>query len=102
MNLIKKYMNETIRAIGCITKFDYHSLISVKEIRKLYKIKPSDYSKINFYWRSLQVLEKNRILKRYGSNSPKKYLVLNFFKFFNLLYDAYMDQGSRLKNNSKD
>ncbi|MFX1329098.1 MAG: hypothetical protein ACFE91_13305 [Promethearchaeota archaeon] len=92
MNIPKKYMDETVRAIGYLTKSKYYSLISVKKIRKLYKIGPFDYSKINFYWRSLQALEKSRILQRYGSNSPKKYRVLNFFKFFNLLYDAYINQ----------
>jgi hypothetical protein len=92
MNIFKKYIDETVRAIGEITRFEYHSLISVKKIRRLYKISPTDYSKINFYWRSLQLLEKNRILQRYGSNSPKKYRVANFFKFFDLLHDSYIDQ----------
>jgi hypothetical protein len=100
MNILKKYMNETVRAIGYITKFEYHSLISVKKIRKLYKIGSSDYSKINFYWRSLQTLEKDRILKRFGSKSPKKYRVLNFYKFFDLLHDVYLDQVSISKSNN--
>ncbi|MFX0004349.1 MAG: hypothetical protein ACFE9J_12770 [Candidatus Hermodarchaeota archaeon] len=101
MNILKKYLDETVRAIGYFTKFEYHSLISVKKIRKLYKIDPSDYSKINFYWRSLQSLEKDRIIQRYGTNSPKKYQVLNFMKFFDLLHDAYIDQVS-ISNNNQD
>ena len=92
MNILKKYIDETIRAIGYITHFEYHSLISVKKIRKLYKIGPSDYSKINFYWRSLDYLEEHKILKRFESNLPKKYQVLNFFKFYELLYDVYNNQ----------
>lgn len=92
MNVHKKYMDDTIRAIEYITKFEYHSLITVKKIRKFNKIDPSDYSKINFYWRSLHSLEENRILQRYGSKSPKKYRVLNFLKFFDLLHNVYIDQ----------
>jgi hypothetical protein len=98
MNIHKKYMDETVRAIGYITKFEYHSLITVKKIRKFNKIEPSDYSKINFYWRSLQTLENDRIVRRFGSNSPKKYRVLDYFKFFNLLHDVYMDQASISEN----
>ncbi len=91
MNIHKKFMNETLRAIGYMTKFEYHSLITVKKIRKFYKISPSDYSKINFYWRSLQYLEKNRVIKRFGSKSPRRYQIINFLKFFNLLHDIYLD-----------
>lgn len=98
MSIPQKYMDETVRAIGYITKSKYQSIISVKKIRKLYKIDYSNYSKINFYWRALQTLEKNRIIQRYGSNSPKKYRVLNFLKFFNLLYDAYINQARKAKN----
>ena len=89
MKIPEKFLDETIRAIGVITKSEYNSLISVKKIRELYKIDPSDYSKINFYWRSLDYLEEHKILKRFESNLPKKYQVLNFFKFYELLYDVY-------------
>lgn len=92
MNIPERYLDETIRAIGTITKSKYNSLISVKKIRKLYKIDPLDHSKINFYWRSLHYLEKHKILKRYESKSPRKYQVLNFFKFFELLYKVYINQ----------
>ncbi|MFX1496311.1 MAG: hypothetical protein ACFFBH_02180 [Promethearchaeota archaeon] len=89
MKIPEKYLDETIRAIGTITKSKYNSLISVKKIRKLYKIDPLDHSKINFYWRSLHYLEKHKVIKRFEAKSPKKYQVLNFFKFFELLYDVY-------------
>jgi hypothetical protein len=97
MKIPEKYMDETIRAIGCITKSEYNSLISVKKIRKLYEVEPLDYSKISFYWRSLQYLEELKIIERYGSNSPKKYRVINFFKLFELLHDAYINQVKMVK-----
>jgi hypothetical protein len=84
-------MDETIRAIWYIIRYKYTSLISVKKIRNLYNIKARDSSKINFYWRSLQVLEETGILKRYGSKKPKKYQVRNYFKFFELFYDVYIN-----------
>jgi hypothetical protein len=89
MKIPEKFLDETIRAIGVITKDKYDSLISVKRIRELYEIDSLDYSKINFYWRSLDYLEEHKVLKRFESNVPKKYQVLNFFKFFELLYDVY-------------
>ena len=91
MNINEKFMDETVCAIWNIIRFKYTSLITVKKIRKLYNIKSRDSSKINFYWRSLQSLERTGILKRYGSKKPNKYQVLNFFKFFELFYDAYIN-----------
>jgi len=91
MNINEKFMDETVCAIWNIIRYKYTSLITVKKIRNLYNIKSRDSSKINFYWRSLQSLEQTGILKRYGSKKPKKYQVLNFFKFFELFYDAYIN-----------
>ncbi len=90
MNVHEKFMDETIFAIWNIIRYKYTSLITVKKIRNLYNIKARDSSKINFYWRSLQALEKTGILKRYGSKTPKTYQVFNFFKFFELFHDAYI------------
>jgi len=95
MNVHEKFMDETICAIWDIIRYKYTSLITVKKIRNLYNIKPIDSSKINFYWRSLQALEQTGILKIYGSKKPKKYQVLNFFKFFELFYDAYINSGEK-------
>ena len=92
MKIPEKFLDETIRAIDAITKDNYDSLISVKKIRDLYKISSLDYSKINFYWRSLEYLEEHKVLKRFNTKVPKKYQVLNFFKFFELLYDVYNNQ----------
>jgi len=91
MNINEKFMDETVCAIWNIIRYKYTSLITVKKIRNLYNIKSRNSSKINFYWRSLQSLEQTGILKRYGSKKPKKYQVLNFFKFFELFYDAYIN-----------
>ncbi|MHA2391747.1 MAG: hypothetical protein ACXAEX_07240 [Promethearchaeota archaeon] len=85
-------MDETIRAIGYITRDNYNSVITVKKIREFYRINPLDNSKINFYWRSLNTLELDGILKRKGNRSPKQFLVLNYFKFFELFHDSYMSQ----------
>ena len=93
MNIHEKFMNETIRAIMNIVRFRYTSLITVKKIRNLYNIKSKDGSKISFYWRCLQSLEQTGILKRYGSEKPKKYQVLNFFKFFELFHDVCINQA---------
>ena len=91
MNVHEKFMDETVRAIENIIRFKYTSLITVKKIRDLYNIKSRDSSKINFYWRSLQALEQIGILKRNGSKKPIKYQVRNFFKFFELFYNAYIN-----------
>ena len=90
-------MNETICAIMNIIRFKYTSVISVKKIRNLYNITPIDNSKINFYWRCLQSLEKTGILKRSGSKKPKNYQVLNFFKLFELSHNTYIKQAMHTK-----
>lgn len=98
MKIPEKFLDETIRAIELITKDSYDSLITVKKIRELYKIDSLDYSKINFYWRSLDYLEEHKVLKRFNSKVPKKYQVLNFFKFFELMYDVYNNQAEVAKS----
>ena len=52
-SILEKFLDETICAIDAITKDNYDTLIYLKKIRDLYKISSLDYSKINFYWRSL-------------------------------------------------
>lgn len=91
MNVHEKFMDETIRAIENIIRYKYTSLITVKKIRDLYHIEALDSSKVHFYWRSLQALEETGVLMRYGSQKPKKYQVRNFFKFFELFYDTYVN-----------
>lgn len=99
MSISEKFMDETIRAIGYLIRFNYKSSISVKRLRSLYKIESVDNSKINFYWRCLKNLEQSGILKRYGTKTPKKYQVYNFFKFFELLHDVYLNQAVKAKIN---
>ncbi len=91
MNFYKKYMDDTIRAIMHFVRESYSSIISVKKIRDFYQIDSLNYSKINFYWRSLQELEEKGILKRVNSKIPKLYRVLNYYEFFNILQDSFVD-----------
>ena len=91
MNFNKKYMDDTIRAVMHFIKDSYTSIISVKKIRDFYHIDSSNYSKINFYWRSLQELENKGVLKRINSKTPRMYRVLNYYEFFNLLQDSYIN-----------
>jgi hypothetical protein len=90
MNFSKKYMDDTVWAIVHFIRESYNSIISVKKIRDFYRIDSLNYSKINFYWRSLQELEEKRILKRINSKIPKQYRVLNYYKFFNILQYEYV------------
>ena len=91
MSISEKFMDDCIRAIGHITRHNYNTLITVKKIREFHKIDPFNNSKISFYWRCLQSLEQNGTLKRIGPKNPKKYRVLNFFKFFELFHDSHIN-----------
>ncbi|MHA2008290.1 MAG: hypothetical protein ACXABO_11690 [Promethearchaeota archaeon] len=92
MNFLEKHLDETIRAIGRITRDNYNSLISVKKIREVYEIDSTNNSKVGFYWRCLQDLEQQRILKRIGTQIPKKYRVQNYYDFFERLYHSYVNR----------
>ncbi len=50
------------------------SIISTKKIRKYYKIKPSNRSKINFIWRLLELLENKGYIELVHEN-PKSYRI---------------------------
>ena len=50
------------------------SIIDTKKIRKYYKIKPSNRSKINFIWRLLEFLESNGYIELVHEN-PKSYRI---------------------------
>ena len=91
MKFYRKYMEETIHAIASLTRLNYNNLISVKKIRDFYDIDSINYSKINFYWRNLQFLEQIGILRSINTKSPKIYKVLNYFKFFELLHNSYLN-----------
>jgi len=92
MHFYRKYMEETIHAIACITKNNYNAIISIKRIRDFYDINSTDHSKIAFYWRNLDTLDEIGVLKRINAKSPKLYRIFNYFKFFELLHDTYIHQ----------
>jgi len=100
VNFFEKHLDETIRAIGQITRNRYSSLISVKKIREIYEINSTNNSKIGFYWRCLQDLERQGVLKRVGNQLPKKYQVQNYYDFFERLYHSYVN--SRVMAASSD
>lgn len=94
MSFSQKYMDDTIHAIERITRTNFNVLFSVKKIKQFYRVEPSDRSKSNFYWRSLQYLEREGIIECVKISNPKQYRVLNYFKLFELLYGVYK-KGAR-------
>ncbi|MFX1499984.1 MAG: hypothetical protein ACFFDH_03365 [Promethearchaeota archaeon] len=65
--------NEFLAAINNFIENNEH-YVDVKKIRKFYKIKSSNRSKINFYFRFLKLLEQNGLIRIIiGKNKPKKY-----------------------------
>ncbi|MFW9772256.1 MAG: hypothetical protein ACFFFB_05480 [Candidatus Heimdallarchaeota archaeon] len=98
MNFYRKYFEETVVAIASLTRFNYNAEITVKRIRDLYKIDSFNYSKINFYWRSLQSLEEIGVLKQINTKLPKIFRVVNYFKFYELFHDTYL---GRLNNTAQ-
>lgn len=49
--------------------------VNTTRVRKCNNVKPSDRSKINFIWRSLDVLEREKILEKNGVSKPKTYKI---------------------------
>lgn len=92
MNFFEKHLDEVIRAIGKITRDNYFSLISVKRIREVYEIDSINNSKVGFYWRCLQDLERQGVLKRVGTKLPKKYRIQNYYNFYERLYHSYVNR----------
>ena len=74
MDFFSKNLRETLDAINKLIDNNVN-LVTTKRIRKCNNIKPSDRSKINFIWRSLQCLEKEGILEMNGIYSPKTYTI---------------------------
>jgi len=89
MKFFEKYLDETVRAIEYLTRNNFNALISVKKVRDYYHIDPLDHSKINFYWRSLLLLEQEGILESEGPHMPRRYRVFNYFKLFEIFYNVY-------------
>jgi len=74
MDFFCKNLRETLEAINKLIDNNVN-LVTTKGIRRCNNIKPSNRSKINFIWRSLDFLEKEGILEMNGIHSPKAYKI---------------------------
>ena len=83
----KKYLDQTLYAIGEITANKNGSEITVKKIRQVYGVQPSNRSAINFYARTLIHLKENGVLRSIGNNSrsPRKYALKSKEKLISLV-----------------
>ena len=83
----KKHLEETLYAIGEITANKNSGEITVKKIRQVLGVLPSNRSAINFYARSLIHLKDNGVLKLVGNSarSPRKYALINEEKLLSLV-----------------
>ena len=83
----KKYLDQTLYAIVEITANKNSGEITVKRIRQVHRVQPSDRSAINFYARTLIHLKDNGVLKSVGNNSrsPYKYALKNKEKLASLV-----------------
>ena len=83
----KKYLDQTLYAIGEITANKNGGEITVKKIRQVLGVQPSDRSAINFYARTLIHLNDNGVLKSVENNprSPRKYALKNKEKLISLV-----------------
>ena len=83
----KKYLDQTLYAIGEITTSKNGVEISVKKVRQVLGVQPSNRSAINFYARTLIYLKDNGVLRTVGNNarSPRKYALKNKEKLASLV-----------------
>ena len=83
----KKYLDQTLYAIVEITANKNSGEITVKRIRQVHGVQPSDRSAINFYARTLIYLKDNGVLKSVENNprSPHKYALRNREKLISLV-----------------
>lgn len=71
MNFFIKYLKETIEGINYL--IDRNQLyINMKRLRFVLGVKAYEKSKINFYWRNLQLLEEKNIITLLSDKSPSK------------------------------
>jgi hypothetical protein len=77
----KNYIGEVINTINYLIKKGKR-IIDTKRLRRINNVKASNRSKINFYWRTLEQLEKLNYLKLANHTNPKSYFLpenqLNF------------------------
>lgn len=83
----KKYLDQTLYAIREITANKNGGKITVKKIRYVHGVQPSNRSAINFYTRTLIYLKDNGVLKSVENNprSPRKYAIKNKEKLMSLV-----------------
>jgi len=74
MDFFLKNLEETLAAINKLID-NKVNIVTTKRIRRCNNIRPSDRSKINFIWRSLNFLEKTDILEKNGISKPKTYKI---------------------------
>ena len=80
MDFFKKYLSEIIDFFLSKLENNSYIVIRVKDIRKYYKIKPSNRSKINFFWRILEKLENQDFLFMKKVSRPKVYYMTENLK----------------------
>ena len=83
----KKHLDQTLYAIGKITASKNGGEITVKKVRQVLGVQPSNRSAINFYARSLIHLKDNGVLKSVGNNarSPRKYALISEERLLSLI-----------------
>ena len=83
----KRYLDQTLYAIEEITANKNGSEITVKKIRQVHGVQPSNRSAINFYSRTLIYLEEEGVLKslKNNSHSPRKYALKNRERLMSLV-----------------
>ena len=74
-NYQEYYMKKTMEAIEKLKENNVF-VVNVKRIRRVLKVRSSNRSEINFYWRSLQQLEKEGKLVKENSTGPEDYRIV--------------------------
>lgn len=98
-NFSYKYLYQTAITINKLHQKGFQ-IFRVKNIRKLNGIASDDKSKINFIWRSLDILEEEGFIKSISIN-PKKYEILKLiplYDFFSNLFKKESQPKQLLKS----
>ena len=72
MNFYIEHLKKTISAINFYIDCNNYE-ISVKKIRRFHKIKNSDKTATNFFWRNLKLLEQNNYISFIRKNPIIRY-----------------------------
>lgn len=76
MDFFLNNLKDTLEAINKLIENNV-TIVNTKRIRRCYKIKSSNRSKINFIWRALKCLEEEGILILNGITNPKTYKIIS-------------------------